>query len=77
MAPKQKSQARPRRPAEDWVRAAFKVLTEASVADVKVELLAKDLGVTKGSFYWHFADRDALLDAMRQAWVHMGTEQII
>jgi AcrR family transcriptional regulator len=73
MAPK----AKPRRTAQDWVTAAFHVLAAASISDVKVERLAKDLGVTKGSFYWHFADRDALLDAIRQTWVHMGTEQII
>jgi AcrR family transcriptional regulator len=35
---------------------------------VRVEPLAKALGITKGSFYWHFADRRALLDAMLSAW---------
>lgn len=68
---------KPRRSAEDWVLAAFKVLATSSIEAVKVERLAKDLGVTKGSFYWHFADRPALLAAMREAWVAMGTEQVI
>lgn len=57
--------------------AAFAVLGTGTISDVKVERLAKDLGVTKGSFYWHFADRGALLEAMRRVWVRMGTEQII
>lgn len=57
--------------------AAFRVLGSATIDAVKVERLAKDLGVTKGSFYWHFADRKALLDSMRQVWVQLGTEQII
>lgn len=67
----------PRRSANDWVMAAFAVLAVSGINDVKVERLAKDLGVTKGSFYWHFDDRPALLDAMLEAWVRIDTEQII
>ena len=71
------STAKPRRQAVDWVLAGLKVLAAGSVADVKVERLAADLGVTKGSFYWHFDDRPALLAAMRTHWVERDTEAII
>jgi AcrR family transcriptional regulator len=49
---------------DDWVDAALLTLGRRGVANVRVERLARDLKVTKGSFYWHFKDRDALLDAM-------------
>ena len=51
-----------------WIAAAFDALAEGGIDAVRVEPLAKALGITKGSFYWHFADRRALLDAMLDAW---------
>ncbi len=66
-----------RKTANDWVMAALRVLATNAIADVKVERLADDLGVTKGSFYWHFEGREALLDAMREEWVRFDTEQVI
>lgn len=51
-----------------WITAALDVLAEGGVDGVRVEPLAKRMGVTKGSFYWHFADRRALLDAMLAHW---------
>ncbi len=71
------SSPKPRRQAQDWVVAGLKTLAAGSVADVKVERLAADLGVTKGSFYWHFDDRPALLSAMCRYWVERDTEAII
>jgi AcrR family transcriptional regulator len=55
--------------ADAWVQAAFDALADGGVDAVRVEPLAKALGITKGSFYWHFADRRALLDAMLEAWM--------
>ena len=52
-----------------WVAAAFGALADGGIDAVRVEPLAKALGITKGSFYWHFADRRALLDAMLEAWM--------
>src|ERR1700752_4501508 len=51
-----------------WIAVAFDALAEGGIDAVRVEPLAKALGITKGSFYWHFADRRALLDAMLQSW---------
>ncbi|MBB4363694.1 AcrR family transcriptional regulator [Bradyrhizobium sp. CIR18] len=51
-----------------WVEAGFAELARAGVEGVRVEVLAKNLGVTKGGFYRRFADRAALLDAMLQHW---------
>ena len=45
----------------DWEGAALDSLAEHGLAGLAVEPLARQLGVTKGSFYWHFADREALL----------------
>ena len=66
-----------RKQADDWVMAGLEVLANGSIAEVKVERLAKRLGVTKGSFYWHFDDRSALLEAMGRRWVELDTESVI
>ena len=52
----------------DWIEAAIDVLADHGVAGLRVEVLAKNFGVTKGSFYWHFKDRQDLLDAVVQVW---------
>ncbi len=51
-----------------WIRAATETLAEHGVEGVRVELLAKRLQVTKGSFYWHFKDRADLLMALLEQW---------
>ncbi len=51
-----------------WVKAAFDVLAEDGLDGLRVEVLAKRLKVTKGSFYWHFKDRRDLLDAVLETW---------
>jgi AcrR family transcriptional regulator len=53
---------------EDWIEAARLVLISSGVDDVKVDRLAKKLAVTRGSFYWHFKHRKALLDALLSGW---------
>ena len=68
---------RPRRSREDWVQAALTALRDDGVEGVRVEPLAARLGVTKGSFYWHFETREQLLTAALDAWVALGTEAII
>lgn len=63
--------------AADWVEAAKDVLAEQGVDRVSIEPLAKRLGVTKGSFYAHFKDRDDLLSAILENWRRGATFQII
>jgi AcrR family transcriptional regulator len=51
-----------------WIEAGFREIARAGVEGVRVEVLAKNLGVTKGGFYRRFRDRAALLEGMLQAW---------
>ena len=53
---------------DEWIGAAADAMSAGGVEAVRVEALARDLGVTKGSFYWHFADRPALLEAVLLRW---------
>jgi AcrR family transcriptional regulator len=53
---------------DDWVQAALLRLCDQGIDAVRVEVLARDLGVSKGSFYWHFSDRAALLEAVLTLW---------
>ncbi len=53
---------------DDWIRAAQVRLSSQGVESVRVEMLARDLGVSKGSFYWHFRDRGELLDQLLARW---------
>jgi AcrR family transcriptional regulator len=61
----------------DWLQAALAALAESGVDGVRVESLARRLGVTKGSFYWHFADRAALLAALLDEWEQRATLAVI
>jgi len=51
-----------------WIEAGFKEIARSGVEGVRVEVLAKNLGVTKGGFYRRFRDRAALLDGMLRSW---------
>jgi AcrR family transcriptional regulator len=53
---------------DDWIRVAFARLAAEGIDAVRIELLARDLGVSKGSFYWHFHDREELLAKMFDRW---------
>src|SRR5258705_6189742 len=61
----------------DWIRAASRRLASGGIAAVGVETLARDLAVTKGSFYWHFRDRAALLRALLADWEAGSTEPLL
>lgn len=73
---RQKS-AEPKLGRQDWIEAGLAVLAESGVEAVRVEPLAKRMNMTKGSFYWHFKDRNDLLDAILAEWVEIDTHSII
>jgi len=60
-----------------WVEAAFDVLMATGPDAVAVQPLARRLGTTKGSFYWHFHTRDELLDAALVMWEEQVTDSMI
>jgi AcrR family transcriptional regulator len=64
-------------PPEAWVAEATKVLATSGPDAVRVEAIAARLGVTKGGFYWHFADRGALLERVLDQWEHATVDDII
>jgi AcrR family transcriptional regulator len=66
-----------RTPRSRWVEAALAALGAGGPEAVRVEPLAQSLGVTKGGFYWHFADRQALLDEMLDTWERTVIDQVI
>jgi len=61
----------------NWIEAAMELLIDHGIDAVRVDVLARSIGVTRGSFYWHFKDRDELLKSLLQAWRDAATEQII
>lgn len=61
----------------DWIATATDVLISKGVDSIKVDLLARKLGVTKGSFYWHFVNRSDLLKQVLLQWRETQTELLI
>ncbi|MCC7410853.1 MAG: TetR/AcrR family transcriptional regulator [Gammaproteobacteria bacterium] len=70
------TRASPRLRPKSWIKAALTTLQNEGIEQVRVERLAKNLGVTKGSFYWHFKDRQHLLDGLLDYWFHTMTETV-
>lgn len=66
-----------RTPRERWVEEGLSALADGGVDAVRVEGLAKALGVTKGGFYGYFADRDALLEAMLDTWERESVDDVL
>lgn len=62
--------------AENWAQAALDLIAEQGVGAVAVEPLARRLGVTKGSFYWHFPSREALLQAALERWEQFEQDEV-
>jgi AcrR family transcriptional regulator len=58
----------------DWIRIGFSQLAREGIESVRIEVLARELGVSKGSFYWHFRDRDELLMRMLEQWERVEAE---
>ncbi|APA98369.1 TetR/AcrR family transcriptional regulator [Nocardia seriolae] len=66
-----------RTPREAWVEEGLRTLAASGVEAVRVEVLAKALGVTKGGFYGYFADRNALLVAMLDEWERESVDEVL
>jgi AcrR family transcriptional regulator len=62
---------------DDWAEAALAAIAEGGLAAVKLESLAESLGATKGSVYWHFGNRQALLRHTLLRWEHDYTDTVI
>jgi AcrR family transcriptional regulator len=60
-----------------WISAALLALAKGGPEGVRIEALAASLGVTKGGFYWHFKDRQGLLEEMLDSWERAGAEDVI
>jgi AcrR family transcriptional regulator len=61
---------------ERWIAAATEVLVDRGIDSVRVDVLAQQLQVTRGSFYWHFRDREDLLRRVLAAWREQTTVQL-
>ena len=61
--------------ASDWIEAALQLIAEVGPARLTVDTLAVRLGVTKGSFYWHFQSRTELLEATLERWEQRATTE--
>jgi AcrR family transcriptional regulator len=63
--------------ADDWINEGLKALARSGFTALKADPLAKGLGVSRGSFYWHFADLSAFHAAVLKRWREIAAEQII
>ncbi|WP_227979000.1 TetR/AcrR family transcriptional regulator [Nocardia spumae] len=61
---------------EDWVNGALDLLAREGVTAIRIPRLCQDLGVTKGSFYWHFDDLEQLMAAMADRWGETQSEAV-
>lgn len=75
-APRTASERTPLTP-DDWIAAATERLVHHGADSIRVDVLAKEMGASRGSFYWHFKDRDELLQRVLTAWRDQATEQLI
>ena len=62
---------------QEWINAGFRALTQYGPEGLRVEPIARALGATKGSFYWHFKDLGALQMAMLAYWEEVATHRVI
>ena len=66
-----------RTPRSAWVEEGLRALAQGGPDAVRVEALARRLGVSKGGFYWHFDDRGALLDEMLDSWERRVVDEVV
>lgn len=62
---------------EEWLARALEILAREGQSKLRIEQLVDHLGVTKGSFYWHFKDRDDFVTRLAEHWAGISTTQIV
>jgi AcrR family transcriptional regulator len=66
-----------RTPRRRWIEEGLRALAAGGPDAVRIEPLAKALGVSRGGFYWHFEDRPALLGEILDTWERTATDEVI
>ena len=61
----------------DWLESALSLLEKEGIDGVKVDRLAKDLGIARSGFYWHFRDRNDLHNHLLEYWAHEFTDIVV
>lgn len=69
--------AHARTPRSSWIEEGLRALSRGGPEAVRIEPLARALGVSKGGFYWHFDDRQALLDELLEAWEQALIDDVV
>ena len=69
--------AQTRTPKDVWIDAGLRALASGGPDAVRVELIAGELGVTRGGFYWHFPSRQAFLEELLNTWEHRSTDETL
>ncbi len=62
---------------EQWLQAALEVLDETGIDGVTIDGLSRQLGISRSGFYWHFRNRNELLDSLLNYWAHELTEVVV
>ena len=70
-------QASGRMTREAWIEAGIDALVDAGIANVKIQVMAKKLAVSRSSFYWFFADLQALHGELLECWLRKNTSPIL
>ena len=66
-----------RTPRSSWIAEGLRALSAGGPDAVRIELLARALGVTRGGFYWHFDDRRGLLEEILDTWERVSVDEVI
>lgn len=66
-----------RTPRSSWISEGMRALGAGGPDAVRIDILAKVFGVTRGGFYWHFKDRGALLEEILDSWERLSTDEVI
>ena len=69
--------AQTRTPRSSWIDAGLQALAAGGPGAVRIEVLAQELGVTRGGFYWYFEGRQAFLEEMLDTWERRSTDEVL